>query len=689
MKHYKITLLALLTLFVFSCGEEDRDVPPNDLALPGYDGDFKVVADEFADLEILRFQVPGFEELSLDQKKLAYYLSEAALAGRDIFFDQMGAYNLMIRKTLENMFTTFSGDKSTEEWQQFKTYCGRFWFSYGFHHHYANEKFFPDCPVDYFISVAENSASSGFPLEEGEDLGTFLDRVTDLIYNPEIEPKRTEQSGDDDLVQASSVNFYRGVTQKEVEDFYAKFESSGNQPMWGLNSQLTKEDGRVYEKIWKIGGMYSEALTEIVHWLDKAVTVAENEAQKKSLELLIAYYETGDLKKFDEHSIAWVQDTASRIDVINGFIEVYQDPLGRKGSFESVVSMKDLEASRQINTLARNAQWFEDHSPIMDEHKKKNVTGIVAKAITVIQESADASPATPIGINLPNNEWIRRDHGSKSVSLSNIIHSYNISSSAGGMLDEFVPDEAVKARIREYGSLAEDLHTEMHEAIGHASGQINPGVATPDKTLKNYASALEEARADLVALYYGMDEKLVDLGLMPSLETGKAMYDNYMLNGLMTQLRRLKPGENLEEAHMRNRQLNAMWVYEKGKADNVVELVQKDGKTFVVIHDYEKLKELFGQLLREIQRVKSEGDFQAGKDLVEKYGVKVDPALHREVLDRFADLNLKPYKGFIQPKLVPVMDGGEITDVLIEYPDDFFEQMIEYGEKYAFLPLKN
>ncbi|MEP6626491.1 MAG: hypothetical protein ABJA32_00855, partial [Ginsengibacter sp.] len=627
--------------------------------------------------------------LSLQQKQLSYFLSEAALAGRDIFYDQKSKYGIMMRKTLENMYGTYSGDKNSGDWKKFEDYCGRFWFSYGNHHHYSNEKFLPECSSAYFLSVAKASDSTAFPKDAGESVDAFLKRIQPIFYDPKIEPKLVDLSPNIDNVKASSVNFYEGVTQKEVEDFYAQFDSRGNEPMWGLNSKVVKENGKVMEKVWKIGGMYSAAIEKMVGWLEKAVTVAEDSDQKTALQLLVQFYKTGDLKTFDDYSIAWVKDISSRLDAVNGFIEVYHDPLGKKGSFEGIVSMKDLEATKRIKAIADQAQWFEDNSPLMPEHKKKNVKGIIAKAITVIMESGSAAPSTPIGINLPNNEWIRKDYGSKSVSLSNIIYSYNVDGATSGMLDEFGLNDSVKARIKKYGSLAADLHTDMHEAIGHASGQINPGVETPDKTLKNYASSLEEARADLVGLYYIMDPKLVEIGVMPSLEVGKAEYDSYMLNGLMTQLTRLKPGEQLEEAHMRNRQLNAMWAYEKGKKDNVVQFVKKDGKTYVQINDYNKLRELFGQLLREIQRIKSEGDFNAGKNLIETYGVKVDPALHKEVLARFKKLNIKSYKGFIQPRLVPVMDGDKITDVKIEYPTNFFEQMMEYGKNYSFLPIKN
>ncbi|HEV2832518.1 MAG TPA: hypothetical protein VGW31_11110, partial [Hanamia sp.] len=639
--------------------------------------------------KVLRYQVPGFDQLTLQQKQLAYYLSEAALAGRDIFYDQKSKYGIMLRKTLEAMYGSYAGDKTSADWKKFEDYCGRFWFSYGNHHHYSNEKFLPECSYEYFASVAKASDSTLFPKDAGESVDAFLQKIKPLIYDPKIEPKLVDLRPNIDNVVSSSVNFYEGVTQKEVEDYYSQFDSKGNQPMWGLNSKVVKENGKVVEKVWKVGGMYSASIEKIVGWLEKAIPLAEDAEQKTALQLLVQYYKTGDLKTFDEYSIAWVKDINSRLDVVNGFIEVYDDPLGKKGSFESVVSMKDLEATKRIKAIADQAQWFEDHSPLMPEHKKKNVKGIIAKAITVIMESGSAAPSTPIGINLPNNEWIRKDHGSKSVSLSNIVYSYNVDGATSGMLDEFAASDSVKMRIREYGNLASDLHTDMHEAIGHASGQINAGVETTDKTLKTYASTLEEARADLVALYYILDPKLIEIGVMPSLEVGKAEYDGYMMNGLMTQLTRLKSGDDLEEAHMRNRQLNAKWAFEKGKKDNVVQFVKKDGKTYVQINDYNKLRELFGQLLREIQRVKSEGDFNAGKNLVENYGVKVDPALHKEVLERFKKLDIKPYKGFIQPKLTPVLNGDIITDVKMEYPTNFFEQMMEYGKKYSFLPVRN
>jgi len=695
MKKWTFPILILMgaQTLMTSCGQvasSSTTVDSTATVSDGYDTTFNVEAESFADLQILRYQIPGWNALSAQQKELSYYLYEAALSGRDIIYDQKSKYGLLLRKTLETVYGTYKGQKDSADWKQFEVYCGRFWFSNGNHHHYSNEKFFPECSKDYFTTIVKNSDTAQLPLNTGESVDAFLKRVLPIIYDPKIEPKVVDLRPNVDNVKSSSNNFYENVSQKDVEQFYSKFNTEGDAPSWGLNSKLTKDSaGNVVEQVWKSGGMYGAAIDKIVSWLEKATTVAENEQQKKTLEELIAFYKTGDLKKFDEYSIEWVKDTASRIDVVNGFIEVYLDAIGKKGSFESVVSMKDLEETKRIAKIASQAQWFEDHSPLMPEHKKKQVKGISAKAITVIVESGDAAPSTPIGINLPNADWIRKEHGSKSVSLSNIIHAYNESSVHSGMIEEFAVNDTVLQRAKKWGNLASDLHTDMHECIGHASGQINPGVETTDKTLKTYASTLEEARADLVGLYYVMDPKLIEIGVMPSLEVGKAEYDSYMMNGLMTQLTRLKPGEQLEEAHMRNRQTVAMWAYEHGKKDNVVEFVKKDGKTYVRVNDYEKLRTLFGELLREIQRIKSEGDYAAGKKLVETYGVKVDPVLHKEVLERYAKLNIKPYKGFIQPKLVPVMNGDKITDVKVEYPTSFFQQMMEYGKNYSYLPVKN
>lgn len=687
-----------ILFFTSSCNNNDSTTTAKsnidstkmvDTTAATYDTTFKVEAESFADLQLLRYQVPGFSQLSLSQKQLAYFLSEAALCGRDIIYDQKSKYGIMIRKTLEAAYGSYKGDTTNSDWKKFREYCGRFWFSDGNHHHYSNEKFVPACSFDYFSKIVKSCDTSQLPKDAGEDVSSFLNRIRPLLYDPKVEPKLVDLRPNIDNVASSSVNYYEGVTQKEVEDYYSKFDSKGNQPMWGLNSKVMKDSGKVVEKVWKLGGMYSASIEKIIEWLEKSISVAENTGQKTALQLLVQYYKTGNLKTFDEYSIAWVKDVNSRIDVVNGFIEVYLDPIGKKGSFEGIVSMKDLEATKRIKAIADQAQWFEDNSPLMPEHKKKNVKGIIAKAITVIMESGDAAPSTPIGINLPNNEWIRKEHGSKSVSLSNIIYSYNVASAKSGMIDEFAINDTVKQYIKKWGNLSEDLHTDMHEAIGHASGQINPGIETTDKTLKNYASALEEARADLVGLYYIMDQKLIDIGVKPNNEVGMAQYNIYMMNGLMTQLTRLKPGEQLEEAHMRNRQLVARWAFEKGKKDNVVEFVKKNGKTYVHINDYTKLRQLFGELLREIQRIKSEGDYKGGKNLIETYGVKVDASLHKEILARYKSLNVKPYKGFIQPLLVPVMNGDNIVDVKIEYPESFFEQMMEYGKKYSLLPLKN
>lgn len=645
---------------------------------------------QFADLQLLQYKVEGWNQLSNRQKQLAYYLYEAGLSGRDIIYDQRGKYNLEVRKTLEAILNSATAPRTGKDWDEFVTYAGRVFFSNGIYHHYSNDKFVPACSFDYFSKLVKSSKSSDLPLQKNETVDAFLKRIQPIIFDPKLNPKMVNLTEGIDHVAGSSNNFYEGVTQVEVEDFYAKFPHEGNQPEWGLNSKVVKENGQVVEKVWKSGGMYGPAIDKIIYWLQQAAGVAENDQQKKSLLLLVEYYKTGDLKKWDEFNIAWVEDTSSVIDVTNGFIEVYNDALGIKGSYESVVCLKDFETTKRIEKIARQAQWFEDNSPLLPENKKKSVKGISAKAITVIGESGDASPSTPIGINLPNSDWIRKEHGSKSVSLTNIIHAYNESSAHNGFLEEFEYNPEVIERAKKWGNLGDDLETDMHECIGHASGQINPGVGTPDQTLKTYASTLEEARADLVALYFLMDPKLIEIGVMPTLEVGKAEYDAYMRNGLMTQLTRLNFGDNIEEAHMRNRALNAYWVYDHGKKDNVVEFVKHDGKTYVKINDYEKLRLLFGQLLREIQRIKSEGDYEAGKNLVETYGVKVNPELHKEVLERYAKLNLKPYKGFIQPKLIAEKDkSGKITDVKVEYPSNFFEQMLEYGKKYAYLPVMN
>lgn len=648
---------------------------------------FDVVNEKFADLQVLRYQVPGFEELSAQQKELAYYLYEAALCGRDMIYDQKYKHNLAVRKTIEAIYASYKGDKNNEDWKKFDTYAKRVWFSNGIHHHYSNIKFVPECSREYFTKLVNGCQESALPYAKTE----VMTILGDVIFDPNLDAKIVNQANGIDNVAQSANNFYGdGVTQAMVDKYYDQFKTpSGQEPEWGLNTQVVLENGKIKEKTWKVGGMYTQSIEKIVYWLQKAITVAENPQQKDALEKLVKYYNTGDVHDWDEYNIAWVKDTESRIDVVNGFIEVYLDAIGKKGSFESVVSIKDMEASKRIETISKEAQWFEDNSPIAPEHKKKEVKGITAKVITVMVESGDAAPTTPIGINLPNNRWVREEIGSKSVSLGNIVAAYDLASASSPVLKEFAYNDEVVERIKKYGVLSGELHTDMHEVIGHASGQREAGVEVPSKTLVQYASTLEEARADLVALYYIFDQKLVDMGVMPSLEVGKAEYDGYIMNGLIRQLTRLQLGENLEEAHMRNRQLVAKWAYEKGKADNVIEMVKKDGKTYVKINDYNKLRTLFGELLKEIQRVISKGDFEAGKNLVETYGVQVDQTLLAEVIGRFEKLNVAAYSGFIQPKLVPVMDGDKIIDVKVEYPTDFAGQMLEYGKNYGFLPVKN
>ncbi|AHJ98528.1 dipeptidyl-peptidase III [Hymenobacter swuensis DY53] len=657
---------------------------------------FQVVTEQFADLRILRYQVPGFEALEPQQKELLYYLYEAALSGRDIIYDQNYKHNLRVRRTLEAVWkaneerrTASTSQQQIDQATKFATYAKRVWFSNGIHHHYSTRKFVPECTPAYFKELIFATDSKLLPLEPGESVTKFLAAMTPILFDPNVAPKRVNQEAGKDLVKTSASNFYEGLTQAEVEAFYKKkINPKDPQPVsYGLNSKLVKDrQGRVQERKWMTEGMYDKALTQVVFWLEKAITVAETPEQKLALQKLVQFYHSGDLRKWDEYNVAWVHDTQSLTDVVNGFIEVYGDPLGYRASYESVVSFKDVEATKRIKAIGDEAQWFEDNSPIKPEHKKKNVIGITAKVITTVVEAGDAAPNTPIGINLPNASWIRKEHGSKSVNLGNIVDAYS-AADAGGMLDEFAFDEAEKQRARQYAALAGKLHTDMHEVIGHASGQLNKGVGTPKETLKSYASALEEARADLVALYYLPDAKLSQLGVLPAGgEVARAEYDNYIRNGLLTQLVRLKLGETVEEAHMRNRQMVAKWAFEKGQKDKVIGRVTREGNTYFRVNDYEKLRGLFGQLLRELQRITSEGDYAAGKALIETYGVKVDPALHKEVLARYQKLNIAPYAGFIQPRLVPVVKDGKITDVKVEYPTDFSQQMLDYGRKYRLLP---
>jgi len=690
MKNHWNFLLLVATVAALSLSA----CAPKTDAVNENESEFQVMTEQFADIQILRYRIPGWDSLTLQQKELAFYLSRAALAGRDMIWDQNYRYNLLIRKTLEEIVTHYEGPRTGDSWDAFMTYTKRVWFSNGIHHHYSTRKLEPGFDAAYLALLMKGSPKAAFPKIQGRvsndiELLAFL---TPILFDPAVDAKRVNQESGVDLVVSSANNFYRDVTQAEVEAFYASTRKSGEaRPVWhGLNSRLVKEQGKIVEKVWKSGGLYGSAIDSVLFWLEKAQAVAENPAQAKALSLLCTYYRTGDLKVWDEYNIAWLADTSSVVDVVNGFIEVYGDPLGMRASYESVVSIRDPEATRRIKAIGDQAQWFEDHCPILPEHRKAEVTGISAKVITVVQEGGDATPSTPIGINLPNSDWIRKEHGSKSVSLGNIVYAYDEVASKGSAITEFAWDQAEIDRAKRYGALAGALHTDLHEVIGHASGQLNPGIGTPKETLKQYASTLEEARADLVALYFIMDPFLIKLGVMEHLETGKAEYDGYIRNGLMQQLRRLEPNEQLEESHMRNRQLIAAWAFEKGAAEKVIERRVRDGKTFFVVNDYDKLRVLFGELLREIQRIKSEGDFKAGAQLVEQYGVKVDQKLAEEVRQRYARLGSRAYSGFIQPKLTAEYDAqGKIREVKVEYPADFTEQMLDYGRNHAHLPVVN
>ena len=651
---------------------------------------FDYTVEQFADLQILRYRVPGFENLSLQQKELVYYLTEAALQGRDILFDQNGKYNLRIRRTLEAVYTGYKGDKNTPDFKAMEVYLKRVWFSNGIHHHYGSEKFVPGFAPEFFKEAVLSVDASTLPLAEGQTAEQLCDELSPVIFDPAVMPKRVNQAAGEDLVLTSACNYYDGVTQKEAEDFYnAMKDPKDETPVsYGLNSRLMKENGKIQEKIWKVGGLYGQAIDKIVYWLKKAEGVAENPEQKAVIAELIKFYETGDLKTFDEYAILWVKDLNSLVDFVNGFTESYGDPLGMKASWESLVNFKDMEATHRTEIISGNAQWFEDHSPVDKQFKKDEVKGVSAKVITAAILAGDLYPATAIGINLPNSNWIRSHHGSKSVTIGNITDAYNKAAHGNGFNEEFVYSDAELQLIDKYADLTGELHTDLHECLGHGSGKLLPGV-DPD-ALKAYGSTIEEARADLFGLYYVADPKLVELGLTPNEDAYKAEYYTYLMNGLMTQLVRIEPGNNVEEAHMRNRQLIARWVFEKGAADKVVELVKKDGKTYVVVNDYEKLRELFGELLSEIQRIKSTGDYQGAHDLVENYAVKVDPALHAEVLERYKKLNLAPYKGFVNPKYEAVVDAaGKITDVKVTYDEGYAEQMLRYSKNYSNLPSIN
>lgn len=679
MKLKSILGLSLLALFLTSCGNERSDKTSEGLAVKD-SIQFNYNVEQFADIKILRYQIPGWEQLTLKEQKLAYYLTQAGLAGRDIIWDQNYRYNLTIRKALESVYNNYQGDKSTPEWGAFETYLKRIWFSNGIHHHYSNDKIKPDFSSDYLKQLLADTNT----VLEGE--------AFEVIFNDK-DSKKVNQGKGVDNVLLSAVNMYGpDVTNNDVINFYKNKKSpDASKPLsFGLNSQLVKENGVLKERIYKSGGLYGSAIDEIIKWLELAKGVAENEAQGNALGLLIEYYKTGDLQTWDDYNVAWTSATAGNIDYINSFIEVYNDPLGYTGSYETIVQINDFDMSQKMKVVSDNAQWFEDNSTLMDEHKKENVVGVTYKVVNVAGEAGDASPSTPIGVNLPNANWIRATVGSKSVSLGNIIEAYNNAASSG-RLKEFVNDEEELQLEETYGQIADKLHTALHEVIGHASGKLNPGVGETKETLKNYASTLEEGRADLVALYYLYDSKLQELGLVDDwLKVGKAAYDGYIRNGLITQLIRLNLGDDVEEAHMRNRQWVSAWVFEKGKADNVIEKVTRDGKTYFNINDYAKLHDLFGQLLRETQRIKSEGDYAAVEHLVETYGVKVDQALHAEVLERNKQFTSAPYSGFVNPVLVPeTNDAGEILAIKVTQPETFSGQMIEYSKNYHFLPELN
>ena len=645
------------------------------------------IVDRFDDIKVIRYEVPGFEQLPLEEKELIYYLAEAAKCGRDILFDQNCAVNLPVRRTLETVYLNYEGDRTVPEWKALEKYLKKVWFANGIHHHYSNDKFVPEFTEGYLLDVIET-----IPEEKFGELNALRGAVCTAIFDPQTYPTRLNQRAGDDLLWTSSSNYYRNVRQAEAEKFYADMAAAdaGNpEPVsYGLNSQLVKheETNEIHERVWKVGGMYSPAIERIVYWLERAEAVAA-EPQKSNIAALIAYYRTGDLKEFDRYNIGWVKDTVSNVDFVNGFIEDYGDPLGRKASWEANVNFMDREACRRTEIISENAQWFEDNSPVDSAYKKKEVKGVSAKVITVAMLGGDCYPATPIGINLPNADWIRKEYGSKSVTIDNITYAYDKAAQGNGFNEEFVLRAEDRERMEKHGKLADDLHTDLHECLGHGSGQLATGVKGGE--LKSYTSTLEEARADLFGLYYLGDPKMVEIGLVPSFDVAKAQYADYIMNGMMTQLARIELGKNVEEAHMRNRKMIAEWCYERGKADNVIEWVEQDGKRYIVVNDFERLRSLFGEMLREVQRIKSTGDYEAGRALVEKYAVKIDPELHREVLERYARLGIEPYSGFVNPDYELVREDGEIVDVKLVPKTDYTEQMLDYSMNYSFLPLMN
>ena len=649
---------------------------------------FNYHVDNFADIEVLRYQVPDFDQLSLNQKLMVYYLSQAAQAGRDIIWDQNGRYNLQIRPLLEAIYTNFKGDKNSKDYKAFEQYLKQVWFGNGIYHHYSNDKFVPGFSQDFFVAQVKALPASQLPLKPGQTLDAMLAELTPVIFDPTVLAKKVNQDGSQDVVATSAGNLYEGVTQAEVEDFYNRLKDPNDQTpvSYGLNAKVVKKDGKVTEEVYKVNGLYGPAIAQIIYWLDKAKGVAENDAQKEYITSLIDYYITGDLRTFDQYSIQWAKDTKSKVDFVNGFIESYNDPLGMTGSWESYVNFRNDKATDRTAKISNAAQWFEDHSPVNPEFRKPNVKGVSAKVITAAMLGGDAYPATAIGINLPNANWIRAQHGSKSVTIENITEAYDMASHGNGFNEEFVIDKPTRELMDKYLYITDMLHTDLHECLGHASGRLMPGV--DQDALKENGSALEEARADLFALYYLADPKLLELGVIDNPDAYKAEYYKYMLNGLMTQLNRIEPGKNIEEAHMRNRQLIAAYILDKGKKDKVVELVKKNGKTYVKINDYNKMRGLIAELLATIQNIKSTGDYAAGNALIQKYAVKVDPKLHKEVLERISKLNIPPYRGFVNPVYHLVYDNnGNITDVTIDYNEGYTDQMLRLGRDFSTLGL--
>ncbi|MBO6516261.1 MAG: dihydrofolate reductase [Bacteroidia bacterium] len=680
----KILIILALAMGMTSC--QTQSTPKEDEpAQEQEEQAFEVKADRFADLQVLRYQVPGLDKLSTKQKELVYYLSQAALCGRDIAYASNYKHNIQIRRTLDAIYENYSGEKSGANWENFEIYLKRIWFSNGIHHHYSEKKIMPEFTADYLATLMDGTDVE-WPLLEGETKEELQAKLSSILFDPEVDAKKVVKDKGVDKIVASANNFYGdGITEEEAMAHYKSMMMEGDTaPIeYGLNSRLVKVDGELKDLTYKSGGLYGPAMDKMIYWLEKAQGVAENDQQAKHIGMLIEYFRTGDLNQWDKTNLEWVK-TQGDIDFILGFIEVYDDAISFKGAFEGVIQMTDFEASEQMQIMSQNAQWFEDNSPIMDEHKKDNVVGVTYKVVNVAMESGDAAPATPIGINLPNSNWIRASHGSKSVSLGNIVQAYSDASGTGSIKEFYLTEEAQERR-KKHAKLAGKLHTAMHEVIGHASGKLNPGVGTPKETLGSYGNTLEEARADLVALYYVYDQKLVDLGLMESIDVGKAEYDGYIMNGLMLQLRRLEEGDNIEEDHMRNRQLVAKWCWEKGKEDNVIERKEVDSKTYFVVNDYEKLRVLFGDLLREIQRIKSEGDYEAAEALVEGYGVIADQELMKEVKQRYEQFDLAPYSGFVQPVLTPVMEGDKFVDLKVDHSQGYAEQMLYYGKNYSFL----